>query len=83
MYYIYNLKKLLEGRSFEKARIFRKESITDFTSVSEVIQNLKSHGPPGEGSSILLKEGSWISYTCHAAGYECYYCWELHERPSW
>ena len=78
------LQELLQGRKVEKARITTYNSVSDFKSEAELIQYLSDIGyPKEEGSVILLEGGAWISWTCHSAGYECYYSWEIYERPSW
>lgn len=77
------LKGLLKGRTFDKARITTYDSVSDFTSKAELIQYLSGIGYPKEDSTILLKDGAWISWTLHTAGYEHCYSWELYERPSW
>ena len=77
------LQGLLKGRTLDKARITTYNSVSDFTSKAELIQYLSGIGYPKEGSAILLKGGAWISWTCHSAGYEHCYSWELYERPSW
>jgi hypothetical protein len=77
------LQGLLKGRTLDKARIITYNYIYYFTSEAELIQYLSGIGYPKEGSCILLKDGAWISWTCHSAGQEYYHSWELYERPSW
>lgn len=81
------LKALLKKGAFDKARIATYDSVSEFTSETELIQYFLNIGPfnprQKEGSFILLKCGAWIEWTCHAAGYDYIYCWELRKRPSW
>ena len=52
-YYLLNLETLLKGKSFEKARIFRKECAITFTSIKKAYVSSATSNPPNQQDHTL------------------------------